>query len=1089
VADDLGSAELRITIDDGAARKQLENLKKAIEGFNPKFKGVERELAAIATQADAAKVRVQSLNQVLNQAPGASYSKISAQIQRLARESRDLQIQSEQYVKTLQRISELEFVRNSRAGRQRARADFEAAQGSVLTRGFGAPDRLPTLPPTIAGDLQRIRELTFLLRNLDVNSAEFGVTQRQLAEAQRRVADATEGTSEAFRRQQLAQDGVIRRAEKLRQVQEYYGGLNPRAGGIRDPESGAMIARGAGAAADERAYRSALRASQDLLETDLKRLQVVRQLAQQLTKTTAAREVSQREGFAAFSAAAGDPALQAVNKSVARNAQRRAQLEERRTAQLDALDADLARIREQRNTAERRALQIGGTPQRRGLIQGGAQRLLGEPLPVPALPSGYFPGLQRRQRQEQEAALRRRQDITSNALIGGAFPLLFGQGIGASVGGAVGGGAGGAIGGQFGFGLSLVGTAVGAQFDAIIQKAGLLGQALGDPIKNFEALRQSALLSSRGLERQVQFLISSGREAEAAAIIQQDLARSYGSAENARELAGAQDKLNRSWAQLSAGLAVLGLEPIANAAQDAANALGGLREIIEFFAKFRPPGLSNDAAGPLRPFFSPASPGFGASAIGAVLAAIGGGITPRGSSRATAAEDAQVTKTAAIQKEIEATQARRLALQKQLAGVTGDENTATAQAAKAQDAILGIREAQLQAASKLAALPASASFDEFNAAIREAKENIEKARIEFEKLVAAQNNAARLAKRETDVRERTTGLAPSARREAELAAALTRTRTEYDKAQAATEAAVGDDAKRAAQAVENNLGQAWRSARQDLADYNAELAFTLQRQEQVNALALAATRERISSTQALIRGTSGTGSDVAGQVIDIQRGALEQRLGVRSRISEARRAQFDIGQQLNTARERGDIPEFRRLLGEQETAAQNTRLALIEGADAITQSSRSLVTNAKAAVLSLTETRSDPQGLNRFLDPGAIQNRAQADFSLLLPQFREAQGRFRALTGANAPEFTGPTSGVNAAIRDFINSVNKEFGATETLQQTQRALADNTSELSRINTALVTQVSRLADKDWTVLVNGVPTTLPAQQQAANNGAL
>jgi hypothetical protein len=536
-------------------------------------------------------------------------------------------------------------------------------------------------------------------------------------------------------------------------------------------------------------------------------------------------------------------------------------------------------------------------------------------------------------------------------------------------------------------------------------------------------------------------------------------------------------------------LAVLGLEPIANAAQDAANALGGLREIIEFFAKFRPPGLSNDAAGPLRPFFSPASPGFGASAIGAVLAAIGGGSTQRGSSRATAAEDAQVTKTAAIQKEIEATQARRLALQKQLAGATGDENTATAQAAKAQDAILGIREAQLQAASKLAALPASASFDEFNAAIREAKENIEKARIEFEKLVAAQNNAARLAKRETDVRERTTGLAPSARREAELAAALTRTRTEYDKAQAATEAAVGDDAKRAAQAVENNLGQAWRSARQDLADYNAELAFTLQRQEQVNALALAATRERISSTQALIRGTSGTGSDVAGQVIDIQRGALEQRLGVRSRISEARRAQFDIGQQLNTARERGDIPEFRRLLGEQETAAQNTRLALIEGADAIAQSSRSLVTNAKAAVLSLTETRSDPQGLNRFLDPGAIQNRAQADFSLLLPQFREAQGRFRALTGANAPEFTGPTSGVNAAIRDFINSVNKEFGATETLQQTQRALADNTSELSRINTALVTQVSRLADKDWTVLVNGVPTTLPAQQQAANNGAL
>ena len=65
----------------------------------------------------------------------------------------------------------------------------------------------------------------------------------------------------------------------------------------------------------------------------------------------------------------------------------------------------------------------------------------------------------RRDRQLQKQ--RRLQGATSNALIGGAFPLLFGQGAGASVGGALGGFAGGMMGGQFGFALSLVGTSLG----------------------------------------------------------------------------------------------------------------------------------------------------------------------------------------------------------------------------------------------------------------------------------------------------------------------------------------------------------------------------------------------------------------------------------------------------------------------------------------------------------------------------------------------------------------------------------------------------------------------------------------------------
>ena len=49
----------------------------------------------------------------------------------------------------------------------------------------------------------------------------------------------------------------------------------------------------------------------------------------------------------------------------------------------------------------------------------------------------------------------------SSGLIGGGFPLLFGQGGVAAAGGALGGFGGGLLGGGFGFGLSILGTAIG----------------------------------------------------------------------------------------------------------------------------------------------------------------------------------------------------------------------------------------------------------------------------------------------------------------------------------------------------------------------------------------------------------------------------------------------------------------------------------------------------------------------------------------------------------------------------------------------------------------------------------------------------
>jgi len=98
-------------------------------------------------------------------------------------------------------------------------------------------------------------------------------------------------------------------------------------------------------------------------------------------------------------------------------------------------------------------------------------------------------------RRQVEEARGRRQAIgrgLESALIGGAFPLLFGQGLGAAAGGAAGGFGGGVLGGQLGFGLSLVGTQVGSIVDQLATKASELGTALNPITADIEALTTAA---------------------------------------------------------------------------------------------------------------------------------------------------------------------------------------------------------------------------------------------------------------------------------------------------------------------------------------------------------------------------------------------------------------------------------------------------------------------------------------------------------------------------------------------------------------------------------------------------------------------
>ena len=87
------------------------------------------------------------------------------------------------------------------------------------------------------------------------------------------------------------------------------------------------------------------------------------------------------------------------------------------------------------------------------------------------------------------------QNASANALIGGAFPLLFGQGPGAAAGGALGGFGGGMMGGQFGFALSLVGTNLGAAIDSLVTGAKELGVALNPLTADLTALTKAAGLA------------------------------------------------------------------------------------------------------------------------------------------------------------------------------------------------------------------------------------------------------------------------------------------------------------------------------------------------------------------------------------------------------------------------------------------------------------------------------------------------------------------------------------------------------------------------------------------------------------------
>ena len=127
-----------------------------------------------------------------------------------------------------------------------------------------------------------------------------------------------------------------------------------------------------------------------------------------------------------------------------------------------------------------------------------------------------------------QAQRKRRQDAVSSGIIGGAFPLLFGQGPAAAVGGGLGGFGGGLAGGQLGFGLSLVGTQIGAAVDQVITSITTLSSSLREPTAALAALGDAGIKVNSSVALQIQQLESAGKAYEAQALLLDTVAEKLG---------------------------------------------------------------------------------------------------------------------------------------------------------------------------------------------------------------------------------------------------------------------------------------------------------------------------------------------------------------------------------------------------------------------------------------------------------------------------------------------------------------------------------------------------------------------------------
>lgn len=246
----------------------------------------------------------------------------------------------------------------------------------------------------------------------------------------------------------------------------------------------------------------------------------------------------------------------------------------------------------------RRLERLGIGQPRRGVgrqqAQGGAIPMGGtdgQPfnrLPFPAGPGNergiaQFRGIQRQQQGRPTGLFQgNAREAISSGLIGGGFPLLFGQGAGGAIGGGLGGVAGGFLGGGFGFGVSIVGTVLGTAVDTATNNLKTLADALKSPNDAITALEANGYRVSDSLKFQVQQLQSVGRAYDAQTLVLQEVEKRLGPGgiTELRELDAAQKQLQEQWAAVASEIQVR-LLPVL---QGFVEFLGSAADSIEGFA-------------------------------------------------------------------------------------------------------------------------------------------------------------------------------------------------------------------------------------------------------------------------------------------------------------------------------------------------------------------------------------------------------------------------------------------------------------------------------------------------------------------------
>jgi hypothetical protein len=262
-------------------------------------------------------------------------------------------------------------------------------------------------------------------------------------------------------------------------------------------------------------------------------------------------------------------------------------------AYFDAQRKELERVARSRQLASpiRGTATMVGSPaylEAQARLQTGQTRRLGPASPIRGtatmVGSPAYLAAQQRGAQQQGFFRGGLRQAVGEGLIGGAFPLLFGQGLGASIGGAAGGVSGGLVGGSFGFGLSLIGTALGSAVDTTVQNLKDLAGALKSPTDAMAALEASGFRVGDSLKFQVEQLQAVGRGYDAQTLVLREVERRLG-AGSVRELNALnteQKKLQDQWSAIAGTLqsellpALVGFTNVINGVIAAATGVGEL---------------------------------------------------------------------------------------------------------------------------------------------------------------------------------------------------------------------------------------------------------------------------------------------------------------------------------------------------------------------------------------------------------------------------------------------------------------------------------------------------------------------------------